>query len=78
MMFGVKSVLEHEDDEPVEVNIPRDSEAQILGRDRYEVDEKLLQPMRGKDNLIEPVDVYQVLFKNNIQPEDFQPVERWT
>jgi len=62
MILGVKSVLEHEDDEPAAIAIPRDAEAEYVGCGRYEVDGKLLQPMWGKENLIEPLDVYQVLF----------------
>ncbi len=63
MMLGVKSVLNNENVEPVEVNIPRDAEVKPLGGDRYEVAGRLLQPMWGKENMIEPADVYQVLFK---------------
>lgn len=62
MMLGVKSVLESEQDEPKAVAIPRDSEPRPLGAGRYEIDGKLLQPMWGKENMIEPLDVLQVLF----------------
>jgi hypothetical protein len=65
MMLGVKSILNNEGDEPVEVNIPRDAEVKPLGGDRYEIAGHLLQPMWGKENMIEPADVYQVLFKKN-------------
>jgi len=62
MMLGVKSVLEHEEDEPVGVAIPRDAAPKPVGSGRYEVGGKLLQPMWGRENMIEPLDVYQVLF----------------
>ena len=62
MMLGVKSVLEDAADEGVEINIARNAEVKSLGGDRYEVDGHLLQPMWGKENLIEPLDIYQVLF----------------
>jgi len=68
MMLGVKSVLENEDAEPVEIHIARDAEVKALGGDRYETvttggKTVILQPMWGKENLIAPLDVYQVLFK---------------
>jgi uncharacterized protein len=62
MMLGIKSVLEGEEDDPVEASIPRNAAATYLGHGRYEVDGHLLQPMWGKENLIEPLDVYQLLF----------------
>lgn len=63
MMLGVKSVLENEEAEPIEIKIARDIEVKALGGDRYEAAGHLLQPMWGKENMIEPQDVYQVLFK---------------
>ena len=62
MILGVKSVLEHEEDETVEVALPRDAVPRPVGAARYEVDGQLLQPMWGKENLIEPLDVHQVIF----------------
>jgi hypothetical protein len=67
LMLGVKSVLENEDAEPDEVRIAREADIKPLGGDRYETvtasgETVLLQPMWGKENLITPLDVYQVLF----------------
>ena len=67
MMLGVKSVLEDAEDEPSEITILRDAEIKPLGGDRYEAvttrgDAVVLQPMWGKENLINPLDVYQILF----------------
>jgi len=68
MMLGVHSVLENETADATEVCIPRDAEMKPLGSGRYETktdggESVVLQPMWGKENLIEPLDVYQVLFK---------------
>ncbi len=68
MMLGVHSVLENETADAVEVQIPCDAEMKPLGAGRYETktadgQSVVLQPMWGKENLIEPLDVYQVLFK---------------
>ena len=67
LMLGVKSTLDNEDDEPVEIQIARDAEVKPLGGDRYETvttsgDSALLQPMWGKGTLTNPLDIYQVLF----------------
>jgi hypothetical protein len=67
MMLGVKSVLENAGDMPTEIKIARDADVKPLGGDRYETitasgDTVLLQPMWGKENLIDPLDIYQVLF----------------
>lgn len=62
MMLGFKSVMESEDDEPVEIKVPSDGRSEYLGNGRYSVDGQMLQPMWGKENLIEPMDVYQILF----------------
>ncbi len=63
MMLGIKSEPQHEDADPVEIKIARDAEIKALGGDRYEVEGHMLQPMWGKENLIEPQDVFQVLFQ---------------
>lgn len=66
-MLGVKSVLEDAEEDPAEITIARDADINPLGGDRYETvtssgDTVVLQPMWGKENLIDPLDVYQVLF----------------
>jgi DUF1680 family protein len=62
LMLGVKSVLNDVEDDPVEINIARDATCKAVGAGRYEAGGHLLQPMWGKENLIDPLDVYQVLF----------------
>jgi DUF1680 family protein len=67
MMLGVKSALASAEDEPTEINIAMDAVVKPLGSDRHETvtisgDKALIQPMWGKENLIDPLDVYQVLF----------------
>ena len=67
LMLGVKSLIDDADDLPAEIRIDRDAAIKPLGGDRYETvtasgDEVVLQPMWGKENLINPFDVYQVLF----------------
>jgi hypothetical protein len=62
MMLGVKSVLESAEEEPAELTIPRDAQANALGAGRYEIGGRLLRPMWGKENLTAPQDVFQVLF----------------
>ena len=63
----LKSVLENETADATEINIGRDAAMKPLADGRYEAVDTagqavLLQPMWGKENLIEPLDVYQVLF----------------
>ena len=67
MILGVHSVLENETADATEINIGRDAAMKPLADGRYEAVDTagqavLLQPMWGKENLIEPLDVYQVLF----------------
>jgi hypothetical protein len=66
MMLGVKSALASAEDEPTEINIAMDAVVKPLGDRRETVtisgDKALIQPMWGKENLIDPLDVYQVLF----------------
>ena len=67
MMLGVHSVLENAEADPEEINIPRDAEMKYIKAGRYETKNDsgqtvILQPMWGKENMIEPLDVYQVLF----------------
>ncbi|MEN8254823.1 MAG: hypothetical protein ABFR33_05065 [Verrucomicrobiota bacterium] len=67
MMLGVHSVLEDAEADPEEINIPRNAEPAHIDHGRYEtrtVDGKpiVLRPMWGKENLIEPLDVFQILF----------------
>ena len=63
MMLGVHSVLENETAEASEIIIKRDAEVIPVDGGRYEIEGHILQPMWGKENLIEPLDVVQVLFK---------------
>ncbi len=68
MMLGVESVIGNENAELIEINIARDAEVTALGGDRYEpvtTDGKtvILQPMWDKENLIDPLDVFQMLFR---------------
>ncbi|MEA2068112.1 MAG: glycoside hydrolase family 127 protein [Verrucomicrobiota bacterium] len=68
MMLGVHSVLENETADATEVSIALDGDVKSVGNGCYEIGESSgqsvrLQPMWGKENLIEPLDVYQVLFK---------------
>jgi len=75
MMLGVKSVLANEEALPEELFIPREAECKPIGHGRYETttadgNPAVLQPMWGKENLIEPADVYQVLF--SIRSSDTQ------
>ena len=67
MMLGVHSILENETADANEINIERDAEMTPVSVGRYETktasgESVVLQPMWGKENLIEPLDVYQVLF----------------
>ena len=67
MMLGVKTTLESADDAMPEVHIDRGAHCRAIGKGRYETEAKdgspvLLQPMWGKENLIEPLDIHQVLF----------------
>ena len=67
LMLGVKSVLDNAEEDPSELTIARGADINPLGGDRYETvttsgDPVVLQPMWGKENLIDPLDVYQVLF----------------
>ena len=62
-MLGVHSVLENETADANEIIIERDAEAIPLDGGRYEIEGHIFQPMWGKENLIEPLDVVQVLFK---------------
>jgi hypothetical protein len=75
MMLGVKSAPEND---PVEINISRNAVCKPIGHGRYETttaDGKpvVLQPMWGKENMIEPADVYQMLFKKQPAGRRFQP-----
>lgn len=68
MMVGVKSTIESAESVPPEIRIPRNSAMTHVGAGRYETHAEggakfLLQPMWGKENLIEPLDVFQVLFR---------------
>lgn len=68
MILGVHSVLENETADAAEVCIAADAAMEPIGNGRYRTIDcdghpRLLQPMWGKENLIEPLDVYQVLFK---------------
>ncbi len=70
LMLGVHSVLENESADPTEVSIAADATMKPVGSARYETTDnegksRLLQPMWGKENLIEPLDVFQVLFKKD-------------
>ncbi len=67
MMLGVQSELEHEEQIPDKISIPRDATCTPIGRGRYKTTTRdgqttVLQPMWGKENLTEPLDVFQVLF----------------
>lgn len=65
---GLPWVVEQAGDEPPELHIACSAEATSVNAGRYTVTtqddgkEVTLQPMWGKENLIEPQDVYQVLF----------------
>ena len=68
MMLGVHSVLENETADAAEVMIASDAEIKPAECGCYETVDAFgqsvkLQPMWGKENLIEPLDVYQVLFQ---------------
>jgi hypothetical protein len=70
MMLGVKSVLANEEALPEELFIARETDYKPIGHGRYETttvdgNPAVLQPMWGKENLIDPADVYQVLFKKS-------------
>ena len=67
MILGALTRLASECQEAKEVQLPKTAAKKYLGAGRYEVrcpggEPVLLQPMWGKENLIEPLDVYQVLF----------------
>jgi uncharacterized protein len=67
MMLGIKSALANEAALPEELFIAREARCKPIGLGRYETttadgNPVVLQPMWGKENLIEPADVYQVLF----------------
>ena len=68
MMLGIKSVLENADVDPAECRIARDAVCRPIGRGCYETltvngQPVILQPMWGKENMIEPSNVFQVLFR---------------
>lgn len=68
MMLGVHSILENETADATEINIARNAKMKPVGAGRYETVTSdgvtsVLQPMWGKENLIGPLDVYQVLFQ---------------
>lgn len=68
MMLGYKTVIENDADLPTEITLARDTDnIQHLGGARYEAVTTAgevieLQPMWSKDNMIEPLDVFQLLF----------------
>ena len=67
MMLGVQSRLKSEEQLPDEIVIPRDATCTPIGPGRYKTTTRdgqktVLQPMWGKENLTEPLDVFQVLF----------------
>ncbi len=68
MMLGIKSVLPDAEAElPAEHHIDREAPMESLPRGRYATHTRdgervVLQPLWGKENLTEPLDVYQVLF----------------
>jgi uncharacterized protein len=62
MMLGVKTVVESEEAEPEELVIQQSAAVQPLGDGRYTIGGHLFQPMWGKENMIEPLDVFQILF----------------
>ena len=68
MMLGIRTTIKSPDEEVKEYVISREAEAIPVGAGRYQIKTKtgqtvLLQPMWGKENMIEPLDVFQVLFK---------------
>jgi uncharacterized protein len=67
MLLGVKSVLSDPADQPVERFIDRTAPCHPIGGARYSTvtrsgEQVTLQPMWGKENLINPNDALQVLF----------------
>jgi hypothetical protein len=67
MILGVLTRLESEDQEATSIQLQQTPAKKYLGAARYEVQcpggaSVLLQPMWGKENLTEPLDVYQILF----------------
>jgi len=68
MILGYQTDIEDLDDLPEEVKLAQGADyVRPLGGDRYETvttDGKtiVLQPMWGKENMIEPQEVFQILF----------------
>lgn len=70
MILGVKLTLDNAESVPSDIRIPRGAAMKSVGAGRYETHTEdgarvLLQPMWGKENLTEPLDAYQVLFRKH-------------
>jgi uncharacterized protein len=70
MMLGVKSSIRPGDDDPAEVVLSKGTSLQPLGTGRYRATDSsgnvvVLQPLWGKENLSQPEDSFQVLFRSN-------------
>ena len=72
LMLGVHSILEHVEAVGEEAAVSRHAEMLLIGGGRYETKtmdgrSMVLQPMWGKENMIRPLDIYQVLFKDTAE-----------